>query len=145
MSKFSVDINSLSNTINKKSYKLSEVSDKIEKVAFDIVRFKDCDDRANLWQIQSADDGDYIVSMYEGDTSGQKISEASSSSWEVIADKSAGNLMFYRGDEFVVKVAAKEFGVDTDLDKFSKHLTKSMSSNDKLVKLVLKKAGKSVK
>jgi hypothetical protein len=39
MSKNSIDYLALDNKINKRAYKLSEVSDKIEKVAFDLVRF----------------------------------------------------------------------------------------------------------
>ena len=62
---FSINYESLDGALNAKKYKLSDVKDRIEKVSFDIVRFKDGDKGADLWQIQSADDGDYIVSLYE--------------------------------------------------------------------------------
>lgn len=143
MSKFSLDFNTLSNTISKKVYKLSDVADRIEKIAFDIVRFRDGDDRANLWQIQSADDGDYIVSMYDNETSEQKKSE---SSWEVVANKSAGELSFFYNDDFVVKVSAAQFGIENDnLDNFSKHLNSRLSDNKKLASMLVKKASKEVR
>jgi hypothetical protein len=68
MSKFSLDYSDLANKIVKRAYRLSDVKDQLETVAFDIVRFKDADKGAELWQVQSADDGDYIVALYD-DTS----------------------------------------------------------------------------
>ena len=50
MSKFSVNYSNLSDQIYKKAYKLSEVKEQLETVAFDIVRFKDGDKSADLWQ-----------------------------------------------------------------------------------------------
>jgi hypothetical protein len=63
MPKFSVDYSGLENKIYKKAYRLADVKDQLETVAFDIVRFKDNDKGAELWQVQSADDGDYIVAL----------------------------------------------------------------------------------
>ena len=75
MSKFAINYSSLENTIYKKAYRLEDVKDRIERVAFDVVRFKDDDNGANLWQVQSSDDGDYIVSIYEPDPEEKVASE----------------------------------------------------------------------
>ena len=40
MPNFSIDYNSLETTVSNKIYKLDEVKHRIEKVAFDLVKFK---------------------------------------------------------------------------------------------------------
>ena len=52
MSDFKVDYSKLVNNFYKKAYRLSDVKDRLESYAFDIVRFKDGDNAANLWEIQ---------------------------------------------------------------------------------------------
>ena len=65
MEKNGVDYFELDKKTSNKIYKLADVKDQIEVVGFDIVRFRDNDRGAELWQVQSADDGDYIVALYE--------------------------------------------------------------------------------
>lgn len=134
MSKNLIDYSTLDRVINKKSYRLSEVKDKIEKVAFDVVRFKDSDKGADLWQIQSSDDGDYIVSLYE--ETDESVKTASNDVWEIV--NSSGNLQFfYKGDP-IAKVSSSFLGFSADDSKLiSKHLGKKMAENKKLVKLLL--------
>lgn len=141
MSNNKIDYNSLSNKIYKKAYKLSDVKDRIEKVAFDVVRFKDGDNGANLWQIQSSDDGDYIVSMYEDDSIEKK-----SSDWTVSLMKLAGCLSFhYKGDP-IVKVACNKLGLNSDeLSKVESVLPEKLASNKKLVAALLKELTTPVK
>src|ERR1700683_672295 len=59
---FNVNFGQVQTTLSpKRAYKLSEVKDQLETVAFDIVRFKSDDaagSGANLWQVNSAEDGD---------------------------------------------------------------------------------------
>src|SRR5258706_15802214 len=99
---FSIDYNELSGSIDKSSYKLSDVKDKLIKIGFDIVRFKDAP-VDELWQIQSADDGDYIVAKYDAE---EKIAVASlKSPWDIVV--SASNILnfFYKGQP-VAKIAS---------------------------------------
>lgn len=132
MSKFSVDYSSLENTLYKRAYKLSEVKDQIEKVAFDIVRFKDGDKASALWQVQSADDGDYIVALYDEEE------KKSASNWDVSILKLAGEIQIsYKGDP-LLKIAASKLGIDrSELSKVSSYLPAKLSENKKLVKALL--------
>lgn len=92
----------LTNSVNRQTYKLSEVKHRLEKVAFDIVRFKDSD-VDELWQVQSADDGDYIVAKYQ-DAPEDQTKTASAKTWDVVIADSAINI-FYKGHP-VMKIAA---------------------------------------
>ncbi len=101
MSLFELDYNTLSN-LGKKTYKLSEVKDRIIRVAFDVVRFKDAP-IDELWEIQNADDGDYIVARYTTeDETAPTVKEASSKSpWETMVREGSGEVhLFYKGVAF---------------------------------------------
>lgn len=133
MSKFSVDYKGLDNTFNKRVYKLSDVKDKLVKVAFDIVRFRDDDNSANLWQIQNGEDGDYIVSMYDQE---EVVKTASVNPWEVVSSNNSLNI-FYKGDQ-IAKVASDSFGLPADKVSLAEsYLPKSLASNKKLVSSLL--------
>jgi hypothetical protein len=99
MSLFELDYTTLSN-LDKKTYKLSEVKDRIIRVAFDIVRLQG-EPIDELWEIQSADDGDYIVARYNSDDeSAPPIKQASAKTpWEAIAKEGEVHL-FYKNSAF---------------------------------------------
>jgi hypothetical protein len=132
--KNSIDYSSLENQVYKKAYRLSDVKDRLETVAFDIVRFKDGDDSANLWQVQSADDGDYIVAMYQQDEEEKKVAAV----WSVVISKTAGDLQVsYKGDP-LVRIAAGKLGIPrSELSKVEEYLPSRLASNKKLVKALL--------
>ena len=134
MAKFSLDYSGLANQFTKKAYRLSDVKDQLETVAFDVVRFKDADKGAELWQIQNADDGDYIVAMYQDD----EETEKTSSNWSVLVTKTAGDLqVIYKGDP-LVKVAYDKLGIPrSELYKIEQYLPEKLASNKKLVKALL--------
>ncbi len=140
MSKFAVDYSGLDDKIYKKAYKLEDVKDKIEKVAFDIVKFKDGDAAANLWQIQNADDGEYIVAMY------QPEEVVKSAGWEVTVLKVANAVEFsYKGDP-IVRVAANKLGIPSnELSQVEKYLPAKLAENKKLVKSLLNELSPSAK
>jgi len=122
----------LDQTINqKKSYSLSDVLDKIEKVAFDVVRFKD-DDLSKLWQIQKADDGtEIIVAMYDGPEL------KAESNWTAIPDKSANIQVFYKG-EAIHKFAISSLGFDTvDTSIVCRTLKSSLDTDKEFVKALV--------
>jgi hypothetical protein len=141
MPKFSVDYSSLQNEIYKKVYKLSEVKDKIEKVAFDLVRFKDQDKRADLWQVQSADDGEYIIALYSSDDQ-QKTALL----WDVMFIKTSNELQIsYKGDP-IIRLAANKLGLaSNDLSKVESYLPERLCENKKLVKTLLNELSVSAK
>src|SRR5277367_4100919 len=111
MSKFGLDYSGLANQITKKAYRLSDVKDQLETVAFDVVRFKDGDHGAELWQVQSADDGDYIVALYDEEevaTEKTASTKAPPSAWGVLVTKNGSDLQVsYKGDPLVRLSAAK--------------------------------------
>lgn len=132
MSKFSIDYSSLANQITKRAYRLSDVKDQLETVAFDVVRFKDNDKSADLWQVQSADDGEYIVALYQPDE------EEKTAHWDVRVNKVAGALeVSYKGDP-IVRVASSRLGIPrSELQKVTSYLPNKLAGNKKLVKALL--------
>lgn len=150
MSKFGVDFigidfTKLEDKLLKKAYKYSEVKDQLETVAFDIVRFKDSDKGADLWQIQSADDGEFIVAKYESEDAAV-TKTASSNPWEVVLSKVGKTLnVFYKGDP-IVKMASSKLGIDeSELSSVERYLPKKLAENKKLVAALLSELPKSTK
>lgn len=143
MSKHSIDYSALDNKLNKKIYRLAEVQDKIVRLGFGVVRFKDADQGADLWQIQSSDDGDYIVSLYEENNENVKTASVKSD-WEVVSLQ--GNLQFfYKGDP-ILKAASSSLGLSNeDTSALGRHLPKKLSENKKLVGLLLSQVDPSSK
>ena len=135
MPKFNIDYNGLENKLLKKAYRLADVQDRLETVAFDVVRFKDGDEASKLWQIQSADDGDYIVTLYED---GGDQNSAITANWEVVLSKTAKLLnVYYKGDP-IVKVTTKTLGIpDGELPFVEKYLPTKLAENKKLVRALL--------
>jgi hypothetical protein len=131
--KHSIDYSKLENQVSKRAYRLEDVKGQLETVAFDIVRFKDSDKGAQLWQVQSADDGDYIVAIYQGEE------EKTASAWEVAISKISGEIQFsYRGDP-LVRVASAKLGIPgSELDKVSSYLPEKLATNKRLVQALLK-------
>lgn len=145
MSRFPINYSGLENTIYKKAYRLEDVKDSIERVAFDVVRFKDDDNSANLWQIQSADDGDYIVAIYDPE-SVEKIASSSSNAWSVVFNKISGDLQVsYKGDP-LVRLAYSKLGIPrTELNKTEQYLPEKLANNKKLVKALLNELNETAK
>lgn len=142
MSKFSVDYDNLAHQITKKAYRLSDVKDRLEVVAFDVVRFKDSDKGADLWQVQSADDGEYIVALYQPEEEDRTIS----ASWDVVVSKTGNSLQVsYKGDP-IVRMAASKLGIPpTELHRVSEYLPAKLATNKKLVKALLGELSESAK
>lgn len=138
MPKFSINYTELSNSISnasKETFKLTDVKHKLEKVAFDVFRFKD-GNPDELWQIQSADDGDYIVAKYEWDE--PKEEKRASRTWETLVSESSGDInIFYKGQP-IVKMAAAKLGIDSeDLGTVKRLLPEKLASDKGFVKALL--------
>lgn len=143
-SKFSVDYAQLENKLLKRSYKLSEVKDQLQTVAFDIVRFKDNDKGAALWQVQNADDGDYIVALYEDEADTTKT--AAPRAWEVILSKTSNTLNFFYKGAPIVKVSSSSLGIPAnELELAEQYLPTKLANNDKLVSALLNQLPAAIK
>lgn len=140
MSKFNIDYSNLEKSIYKKSFKLNEVKHLLETIAFDIVRFKDGDNDSNLWQVQSADDGEYIVALYKPEE------KADQGNWEVMVNKTAGSLQIsYKGDP-IVRLASSKLGIpQSEVHKVPQYLPAKLAENKKLVKSLLNELTESAK
>jgi hypothetical protein len=134
---FTVDFDAAFTKLTKRAYRLSDVKDQIETLAFDIVRFKDNDDASNLWQVQNAEDGDYIVALYDDE---DLTKTASSNPWTVMVSKFSGDLQVSYKGEPLVKVAFKELGIPrNELYKVPQYLPEKLATNKKLASGLLKK------
>lgn len=138
MPRFSVDYNQLSRSVNvvqKKVFKLADVKHRLEKIGFDVVRFKD-GNPDELWQIQNADDGDYIVARYESDE--PKVETKATSHWDTLINESSGDInIFYKGQS-IVKMAASKLGINSeDLGTVRRMLPTKLESDKNFVKALL--------
>ena len=142
MPKFSVDYSGLVNQITKKAYRLADVKDQIERVAFDVVKFKDGDKGAELWQVQSSDDGDYIVALYD-DEEAEKVT---ASGWDVRVLKATGEVQIsYKGDP-LTRMSHTKLGIPRDeLSQVEQYLPEKLASNKKLVKALLSQLSETAK
>ena len=126
MPKFELDYKNLSNTVEKKTYKLADVKHRLVKVAFDVFRMKD-GNVDELWQIQNSDDGDYIVAKYEN----EEVKEKTASKWEVLVSEASGNIdVFYKGHP-ITKFAAKKIGVSVEEFSTIKDVMPNKLASDK--------------
>lgn len=138
MSKFSVDFDHLESALaqNKKTFKLSDVKDKLRKVAFDVVRFTDGNDEfKGLWQIRKDETGEYIVAMYEDENSSNV---KTSSNWSVIADSNNENVTFFYKNKPLLKKATATFGVaPEEISNVVANLPERLQENKKLASALL--------
>ena len=137
MSKFSVNYEDLENGL-KKRHKLADVKHKLEVVAFDIVKFHE-DDVDQLWQIQNADDGDYIVALYDE----SKAVKVASAKFEVMINKTSEDVsIFYKNDP-ILRLSAKELGVpNEELYLVKRYLPSKLAENKQLLSSLLNKLSK---
>lgn len=121
-----------------KKYKLSDVASQIEKVAFDVVRFKEQDDRANLWKIESSAEGDYIVAMYD-----QSEISKESNEWSAAVNKQASIVhVFYKNVEICSLPLSKLGGLSLEqaADLIPKKIAFNTDLKTKLLKLASNKS-----
>lgn len=145
-SKFGLDYDVLETSVNKaehKMYRLADVQNKIERVAFDIVRFRD-DSPEKLWQIQSADDGDYIVALYEEEAAKKVASRGSD--WSVVLGSMATDLhVFYKGSS-VARLNPADLGIPaSELNLVRRYLPAELAKNNVLVKGLLNRCDATVR
>lgn len=141
--KFTVDFDRLTNTLlpQKKAYRLADVSDRIERVAYDLVRFRDNADTDQLWKIEESVDGPVIVALY-GEDGGLKTAEASVKTWDVIPDKKAVHV-FYK-NEPLLSLSAEELGIPVEeFGILRRWLPRKLEADQGLQKTLLSKIASS--
>lgn len=130
MQKFNIDYDVLKK-FSGKYLDYNEVKHKLVKVAFDLYKLED-DKAARLWEVNKADDGNYIVALYSEDETIEKQSD-----WEVEINKTANNVNFYYKGDYVTKLSKADLGAGFEK---ANELPEKLSENKKLVSLLLKKA-----
>lgn len=91
--------------------KLADVAHKIERVAFDVVRFRD-DDLGQLWRVEQTDEGDVLVAMYDDDKDIEIT--ASVSDWKAIPDKSEQYVNIFYKNEAISNFKTASVGLDSE-------------------------------
>lgn len=109
MIKFSVDYTDLQSKLSqKRAFRLSDVKEKIRKVAFDVVRFVDSDKIDDLWQIHRDGDDEYIIAMY---TENEVEKCASLSPWKAVPDSSGTHIHLLYKNMPIKKIALAPLGI----------------------------------
>lgn len=143
MNKFSIDYSQLTNELaTKKVIKLSDVKDRVEKVAWDVVRFVDSDNIDNLWKIERQGEDEVIVSMYTSDDkeleAKASVVESKNNLWAATLDKTGSYVNVFYKEEPIKKIAISSLGVAAEDGKMlARNLPKMLSSNNTLVKKML--------
>jgi hypothetical protein len=122
----------------RKVYKLADVQDRIERVAFDVVRFRDSGGLDKLWVIQEHEGEQVLVAMYDDDEDVQKEATASDRSWAVVPD-STGNLSVFYKAEPIVRLSMKKLGLpQEDTAVVGRYLPEKLASDKDLTQALLK-------
>ncbi len=122
------DFDRLGDKLTRKSYRLEDVKDKIEKVAFDVVRFKEDDNLNNLWVVKSTDDGEVIVGMYDDAHPPEK--KASVKGWSALPDNKGSEIYVYYNGEPLHRIVISSVGVpNTEASSLSKSITRNLEKN----------------
>jgi len=136
MANFSIDYNNFHKTVSNKTYRLDEVKHRLEKVAFDVVRFKDSVDPEELWQIQSADDGQFIVARYS-EEAGETKKASKDKTWDVLVSQAGYIHLYYCGTP-LAKFSATDLGLSTeDLSTVKRFLPEKLATDKAFVKALI--------
>ena len=118
-------------------HRLKDIQDKIVRIAFDVVRFRD-GDPDELWQIMQSDDGNYIVAKYDEEAA-EVSKTASTNPWDVAVDDNTATIHIFYRQYPVIKLNAHKLGLSCDdLPSVKSFLPKKLASDNKLVKSLLK-------
>ena len=119
-------------------YRYEDIKHLLVKVAFDVVRFKD-GPTDELWEIQQADDGNFIVARYNEEAAQDTTKTASTNPWDVAVDDNTATIHIFYRQYPVIKLNAHKLGLSCDdLPSVKSFLPKKLASDNKLVKSLLK-------
>jgi SpoVK/Ycf46/Vps4 family AAA+-type ATPase len=140
--KFTVDFDRLTDrVVPQRAYRLSDVEHRIEKVAYDLVRFRENEDTDQLWKIEDGNDGPVIVALYSDDGSLMTAESSTKKDWEVIPDKTA--MHFYYKGEPLVSLSSVQLGISEDeFNVAGRWLPQKLASDDRFQMLLLNKVNR---
>ena len=128
---------------DNRTFKYEDVKHRLEKVAFDIVRFApeydDCID--GLWKIENTKDGDVILAMYSSDDEVVKV--ASKTNWEVIPDKELSEINVFYKDEPITTLKRSSLKIEaSEVKSFCRHLINKIATDNNTKTLLLRDLNK---
>lgn len=145
MEKFAVNYNALDTDLKPRElvFRYADVKDRLKKVAFDVVKFKDSDDISGLWQIQQTDEGDVIVAKY--DDSNYVVAEDPTApiekvatNWSVMSDQLGEHVHVFYKNSPVTKIALAAVGIPKeDADIMCSTLPERLETNKSLASSML--------
>jgi len=139
--KFTINFDNLAQGLAPaNAYRLKDVEHRIEKVAYDLVRFRENSDTDQLWKIKESPDGEaVIVALYDdgGSLSAESVEQAKND-WEAIPDKTAMNI-YYKGEP-LVSLSSDDMGMPVeDFGTCARWLPQKLAGDDSLQKSLFKK------
>ena len=140
--KFTVDFNRLAEKVRPHQfYRLADVEHRIERVAYDLVRFRDNEDMDQLWKIEDSSDGPVIVALYSNDnTETEKVS----SDWEAVSDKRAMHI-YYKGEP-LVSLSSEQLGIPAnEFGTVRRWLPKKLAEDEEVQKAIFQKVASPVR
>lgn len=140
--KFTVNFDRLAETVvPQRAYRLKDVEHRIEKVAYDLVRFRENEDTDQLWKIEDGGDGPVIVALYGEDGSLPNVESSVKRDWEVISDKTA--MHFYYKGEPLVSLSSDQLGIpETEFNIAGRWLPQKLASDERFQMLLLNKVNR---
>ena len=136
--KFTVDLDKVaSNLLPQRAHRLSDVQDRIERVAYDLVRFRDNQDTDQLWKIQESPEGPVIVALY-GDDGALTAQSNAKKDWEAVPNKNAMHI-YYKGEP-LVSLSAEQLGVPvSEFNIVKRWLPVKLATDENFQTLLLKR------
>lgn len=112
--KFEADLSEVKRIVNpdKNTLPVQGNEHRMVRVAFDVFRLKN-NDPEELWQVQSSDDGEFLVRTYT-----LPEDEIVTSDWSVSEDSKKANLTISYKKTPIKRIAMKDFGIKTDEDAY---------------------------
>jgi hypothetical protein len=130
--KFDVDYLNLDQKLTQpKHFSYADVKDRLVKVAFDIVKFRESDAIDGLWQIQQTNDGEIIVATYEDEAEVSKQASAQvAANWEARANAAGDSVTVFYKSEPVTKIATAQYGIPAeDANLVCAYVPEKLASN----------------
>lgn len=140
MDKFAIDYNQLENSLEiseQRVMRYDDVKHRLEKVAYNIVRFRDNSDLEELWQVKETPDGPVIVALYNTNEENTKDGD-----WSAVPDiKTASVHVYYKGDP-IVRIAARDLNIpDSEVALVARWLPSKLASDHQTRSFVLSYIG----
>jgi len=129
-----LDYTSLETAISgKKTIKLADVKDRIQKVAFDVVRFTDSGNFDKLWIVKEENGEKVLVAMYDE----EEPLTVKASAWVAMTDSFDNINVFYKG-EAIAKFAVSKMGIaKEDASTVCRSLPEKLASDNSYVSSML--------